>query len=245
MNNNIAKEILSAYRPGGEDARDENFREALDQCENDPEMKDWFADQLNFDREMARALQSIHGPEAGKRSILAALPFDRANQKRRLPARWWGGIAGLGMAAALAFGLIFDNLQPPAAETNPAFQLALAPLAQSARPFDFQSPNSANLIGWLRERGHPIPTSLPEIVLQAEAVGCKVFQDQNGHEISLICFQLEGEIVHIFAFSEATRELLPKSSGWWTEGEWSFYALQDDNLVFATTSRPERFSELS
>lgn len=67
MDNTTAKEILSAYRPGGEDANDPFFREALAQCEHDPAMKRWFYEQRVFDERVAASLQNIRAPESGKR----------------------------------------------------------------------------------------------------------------------------------------------------------------------------------
>ena len=42
MNNQEAKFILGAYRPGGRDAVDPMFSEALAQAGRDPELRAWF-----------------------------------------------------------------------------------------------------------------------------------------------------------------------------------------------------------
>ena len=58
MDNEQAKLILQAYRPGGEDAEDPFFSEALDRARLDPELAKWFAEQRAFDEAMRKALQT-------------------------------------------------------------------------------------------------------------------------------------------------------------------------------------------
>ena len=87
MNNPSAKEILSAYRSDGSDARDKNFEKALEQCRHDPELRAWFADQIQFDASVARGLRQICDPEEGKQAILTLFQVgERVRQK------FWGRI---------------------------------------------------------------------------------------------------------------------------------------------------------
>src|SRR5271156_2792587 len=62
MNNNDAKLILQVYRPGGEDATDPFFAEALEQARLDPALRIWFAEQQAKDERMRGALQIIVPP---------------------------------------------------------------------------------------------------------------------------------------------------------------------------------------
>lgn len=245
MNNQTAKEILSAYRPGGEDAQDDNFREALAHCERDPQMKAWLADQLSFDRQAAEALQSIRGPDAGKQSILATLPFDSRKGRRSRYPRWLG-ISGLGMAAAILAGfLLFSVLAPHKDGHQTPDRLALAPLADAAKPFDLESGEFQTLVSWLEKAGAPIPQSLPDALREAEAVGCRVFDTTGFGTISLICFHVDGQIVHLFAFQKDSPHLsLPSPGQWWEEGGWNFVTLNQGNgpLVIATQTEPDSFS---
>ena len=64
MNTQEAKFILQAYRPGGEDAGDPQFAEALAQAKLDPELAKWFAEQLAFDAAASRALKEVKAPAA-------------------------------------------------------------------------------------------------------------------------------------------------------------------------------------
>ena len=71
MNNQEAKLILQAYRPGGQDASDPMFAEALEQCWRDPELQRWFADQCAYDARIQTKLQeAIPIPQDLKASLL-------------------------------------------------------------------------------------------------------------------------------------------------------------------------------
>src|SRR6267142_3905569 len=85
MDNEQAKLILQAYRPGGEDADDPFFSEALEQARVDPEMAKWFAEQRAFDEAMRKALQKRIPPVGLRDSILLAkristLPFHQGGR---------------------------------------------------------------------------------------------------------------------------------------------------------------------
>lgn len=86
MNNESAKEILSAYRPDGSDAQNEIFKQALEQCQRDPELRAWFTDQIQIDASMVRGLRDIHihSPEEAKQ----AMPLDHRSDDRAELVHW-------------------------------------------------------------------------------------------------------------------------------------------------------------
>lgn len=53
MDNREARFVLNAYRPGGQDAGDPRFAEALEQARRDPVLERWFSESLAFDAAMA------------------------------------------------------------------------------------------------------------------------------------------------------------------------------------------------
>ncbi len=72
MNNQEAKLILQACRPGGQDASDPMFAEALEQVRGDPELQQWFADQCAYDARIGSKLkEAIPIPPDLKASLLA------------------------------------------------------------------------------------------------------------------------------------------------------------------------------
>ena len=99
MNNPSAKEILSAYRSDGSDAQDKNFEKALEQCRHDPQLRDWFAEQIHFDASVARRLRQVCGPEEGKQAILTFANLEnklveKPGWRRAFPF-WLVGIASM------------------------------------------------------------------------------------------------------------------------------------------------------
>ena len=71
MNQDEAKAILQAYRPGGKDAGDPYFAEALALAQKDPELNAWFGEQQAFDARISGSLQQVRVPSRLKAEILA------------------------------------------------------------------------------------------------------------------------------------------------------------------------------
>ena len=72
MNRHEAKRQLEVFRPGGADARDPCFAEALKQLEHDPELARWFNEQRRFDAVMAEGVKAVATPADLKAAILSA-----------------------------------------------------------------------------------------------------------------------------------------------------------------------------
>src|SRR5262245_64307917 len=71
MTAQLAKEILTLYRPDSADAAAPEFAEALLLCERDPELKQWFDDHCAVYRTLRARFQQIHVPEGLREQILA------------------------------------------------------------------------------------------------------------------------------------------------------------------------------
>src|SRR6266852_6732226 len=83
MNNEEAKLILQAYRPGGQDTNDSRFREALEQAQRDPELARWFANEQALDSRISNKVQAAIKPPAHLKSQLLA------QRKIVRPVSWW------------------------------------------------------------------------------------------------------------------------------------------------------------
>lgn len=95
MNNQDARFYLSAYRPGGQDARDPAIAGALEQAERDPSLRAWFAQEHAHDSVVAAKLQSITPPTDLRAAILAG---GRVSSHRE----WWSRPRWMAMAAVVA-----------------------------------------------------------------------------------------------------------------------------------------------
>ena len=96
MNRDEAKLILQAWRPGGRDAGDPSFAEALAMVEKDAELSAWFEEQQAFDARIVGSMQQVRVPSRLKAEILAEnktkpaplLGWWREFFARQSPAAW-------------------------------------------------------------------------------------------------------------------------------------------------------------
>ncbi len=226
--NDQAKLLLSAYRPGGADATDPAFAEALAQAERDPQLRAWLEESQRFDEAIAGKLRGVPVPPDLRATILAGAKFSQ-------PRRWWQGSRVWALAAVLAvLASLFALLRPPTSRLDAWQSDSLAILdsvLSGAANLDVQNPRPATLVDWLREHTAPAPSAIPLALAAHESLGCKTI-DSHGRKVSLICFDLGGkELAHLFTTSRAGLKIEPpekhpvfgKKDRWnlasWSSGE--------------------------
>lgn len=96
MNNQEAKFYLSAYRPGGADARDPAMAGALEQVQRDPALRAWFEREQAHDAAVAEKLRAVAPPADLRAAILAG---GRASGEARV---WWRRPQWMALAATFA-----------------------------------------------------------------------------------------------------------------------------------------------
>jgi len=251
MDNEIARDILSAYRSNGADARDPLFFEALEHADRDPETRLWFREQQALDRQVAAAMREVHTPADGKERLLTMLELE-AKEAAGKPAwtRMWQ--VGLGLAAMLVLTLSIvtfvndrDNLSEHYVVSSENF--SLSQLARNSMPLDFRGKTTNTLMDWLSQKGAPTPQSLPTALQQAVAYGCKIYATENGGTISLLCVEVDGELLHMFVFEEKARALLKVTPWqWWGEGDWNMMAFDEGSQLVAvvTKASPEAINQM-
>lgn len=234
MDNLTAKELLAAYRPDGADTKDPVFAEALQHCQNDPSMRRWLESQLDFDRACGESLARITPPQHAKNALLATAPLDRP---RGFFRRKRAHIA-LPLAAMLMIGFLFFTLFRPEPVLWTPGEFSLASLASNIRHLEFQSDSAVELKQWLREQGAPVPDTLPELLAAAKGNGCNVIEDGHGNQISMLCFSVRNQLVHVFVFNEDTRHYLDlPMDHWQQERGWNLRLLEHDGLSLAIATR--------
>ncbi|HEX4644938.1 MAG TPA: hypothetical protein VH598_04955 [Verrucomicrobiae bacterium] len=186
MNTEQAKFILQAYRPGGEDANDPQFAEALEQVKNDPTLAEWFAAQTAFDGTVARALGTVAPPPQLREMILAG---------RRViePAPWWKRPVWWAMAASIAalFGLAGLWFRGDNSARFADFRTKmLAAHENGLRHVEFENGDAAKMQLWLASHGAETNFALPAGLLGKSAMGCRVV-DWHGQKISMLCYIMD------------------------------------------------------
>jgi hypothetical protein len=197
MDNREAKFILNAYRPGGQDANDPRFAEALEQVRRDPILQRWFDESVAFDAAMTEKLFATSVPSDLRENILTGVKITRAPHWKN-PWRKWAIAAAVVLSATLGV-LIWNNTRPaPVAGWQlQALDAILSSIARNESHFDVISRNPADLVKWLRENSAPVAKKLPNDLDKLPSIGCKTFF-WRGKPVSLICFTIpEGRAIHL------------------------------------------------
>jgi hypothetical protein len=230
MDNREAKFVLAAYRPGGEDASDRRFAEALEQARRDPVLERWLNESIAFDTAMTERLRAVEVPPDLRENILAGVKVGR-------PLRWskpfikWAIAAAL-ISMAILGSLIWHETRPAhlTGWQNEALDV-ISSLVRNESSFDAQSHNADELLAWLRANHAPAAQRLPQNLDKLESLGCKTFS-WAGKPVSVICFvRPDGGLIHLVTMStsaEPDRELkrqprVVQQDRWatatWREGE--------------------------
>jgi hypothetical protein len=210
MNNDEAKFILNAYRHGGQDANDPQFREALDQARRDPDLACWFDEQRELDIRLGTALRSaLVPPQELKSSLLAQRRLVRVSFWRK-PA-WVATAIAAALALLLTVGLLFTGSasRPDFAQ----YRVAMAEFVDGKIDrLDLMSRDLNELRAWLEQQGAPSDFVLPAGLAGRPALGCRL-KEWNGQKVSLLCFELENrEVAHLLVIDREALTGIPLES---------------------------------
>lgn len=212
MDKQEAKLLLQSYRPGGQDAQDPAFAEALALARRDPELLAWFAAESELDLAISKRVRESAVPEDLRPTILAGQRSQR--QVARASFDWWKSPA-LAWAATIALLFVAAIFFHSGANAHVALALyrnAMTANLQSGFSFDVQDSQPAHIQEWLAEHVSLKDLQLPETL--NKTIGCKVFEFDN-LKPALICFTLSDQkMVHLFVVDGArfeNKDFKPKS----------------------------------
>lgn len=202
MNNDEAKEILSAYRHGGRDADDPVFAEALEMARRNPELGAWLTQTQVEDARLAEKLREGIAVPGGLREELLELP----SVVPLLP--WWRRIAWVAPAIAAGLVLLITLgalwLRAPSGPAFAQYRLAMARMLTSEPPaLDMRTDNLEQIRAWSAQQGGPAELRLPSGLTEGQALGCRVV-DWEGRKVTLVCFELAtGRMAHLLVVDGA------------------------------------------
>jgi len=207
VNNQEAKFILSAYRPGGEDACGAAFAAALEQVDRDPDLGAWFAEQRELDVATTNAICSIPIPRDLRANILAGAKISR----RRL---WSKRPVLLAIAASLVLLAVIDGVWTRPTRLDPWQNDALAVVSTFVpghEPFDHEAADSRELLQWLQTQNAPAVDVMPAALQTLPTLGCKTISS-GGKAVSIMCFKMQdGKVVHLVVTDASGLPHLPPS----------------------------------
>jgi len=201
MNNEEAKLILQAYRPGGQDASDPGFREALVQAQRDPELGRWFAKEQELDSHIgAKVKASLAPPPHLKSQLLVQRKIVRPTVWWRRPI--WQLAAAACVAMLLTLGVLWLS-----SSGQPQFAAYRADMAEFAEKkldrLDLMSRDLAEVRRWLAQNGSHGDLVLPAGLGGRPSLGCRLL-DWKGHKVSLVCFELQNKkVAHLLVVDSA------------------------------------------
>jgi len=193
MKTDEVKRLLQVYRPGGQDAADPEFAEALEAARKNPDLARWFAEEQAFDAVLSRSLKEPPVPADLKESILADRKVVRLSP-------WWNArprIAAVAAALAMLLGLagfwVKHQSTSFAGFRNEIIQLAW----NSDQHLEFRSSDLRAVRDWLDRNQAAGDFELPNGLRNLPAVGARIL-DWQGHKVGLVCF-LDGPMhMHLF-----------------------------------------------
>ncbi len=191
MNNDEAKFILRAYRPGGRDAGDATFAAGLEQARRDPALGEWFAREQAHDAVVAGKLREMAPPAGLRDAILAG---GRVSAKPRLE---WRRPAWFALAAGFAVLLGLVKLWPVnRVEASPQLLAEFALHDMAHNDHGSHGEASADLQRWLvadNKLSGPMPIDFEKL----RRTGCRTF-NYEGREMVEICFVRNGAVFHLY-----------------------------------------------
>ncbi|HEU5247885.1 MAG TPA: hypothetical protein VFU09_12425 [Candidatus Udaeobacter sp.] len=230
MDNPEAQFILNAYRPGGQDADDPRFAQALEQARRDPVLEHWFSESIAFDATVTKKLCAIEVPVDLRESILAGVKVSRP---LRSPFVKWSVAAAL-VTMAILGSLIWRETRPPHLSGWQSQALdVISSLVKNESRFNAQSHNGRELLAWLRANHAPAAEALPRELEQLESVGCKTFS-WNGIPISVICFvRTDGGLIHLVTMNaSASDRALNRKPELVQQGHWAIATWRQGEAIY-------------
>jgi hypothetical protein len=209
MNREQAKEILSAFRPGTGDQQDPLFAEALELARHDSELAAWFKERQAFDAAVSRRLETVPLPTNLPEAIRAGV-----NRRWRTAYRRREVLTALAACLMLFLGLAglwwrHENRQP--ATQFAACRRDMVQFLQQFPRLDLETENLADARRWLADTHHLQDVQFPARLQRFPTIGCRTI-DWHGRSLALVCFVVDGEIVHFIVIPRSSIPDGPQSS---------------------------------
>ena len=196
MTNKEAQFILSAYRPGGGDASEPMFGDALRQAQQDPMLAAWLAREQKHGSVVAAKLRELAPPPGLREAILAGVRVSGGTRRG-----WWSRPAGMGMAASIALILAagaFWSLRTFSGETR--LESLVANDTLHGRHGSHGAASNA-LVAMLRQPSTHIGGALPVDFATLRLSGCRSVRFA-GRDILEVCFERNGAELHLYVLRQ-------------------------------------------
>lgn len=187
MTTQEAKQILLAYRPWTDDARDPEVAEALALCEQDADMAKWLKARCATQEAIRIQFRRTPLPEGLKEQIVSEF-------KSRNLVVWWRRPAVMVVAAVLALLIAVSSLWFSAPRSLPedvsfaAYRSRMIRTATRAYGMDLETNDVVQIRAYLAQHKAPADYVIPDNLAQAQSAGCGVLSWQ-GKPVTMVCFR--------------------------------------------------------
>jgi len=193
MNNDEAKFILGAYRPGGHDSGDPVLAEALEKAQRDPALRVWLEREQAFDTAVSAKLRAVQPPSGLRDAILAGAKVSRSRPT-------WVRPLWVGLAAAIVLALTLWSLRPYTSADGGFSTEGLARFAALDVRGDHAGAVHANRAGvvgaWLQDPTNRLLAGIPADTARLQADRCRVVRFA-GRDVFEICFKRDA-VFHVY-----------------------------------------------
>ena len=220
MDEQQARLILQAYRPGGEDKGDPHFDEALQEAARNPALARWFAEEQAFDRAMAAHLGSVPAPFGLRTRILAQAAPPATCPETRVGRLVWPALSRSFFCSRKS--LVCGAVSRPRRTRCPDFAREMVSFIRLDPPLEMESHDLGAIKNWL-DKKDAAPMDIPPRLAALQPAGCRVLSFR-GHDVTLICFHRDGDrLAHLFVVDRAALPKLKPGAGpiFSSEGEWT------------------------
>lgn len=230
MDKETAKLILQACRPGGRDRHDPAVQEACQHAENDPQLAAWWSQEQAVDSALGQKFKSIQPPASLLPEILAGYRVSR----RRF---WFNPTFALAAGILALFTIGFLLLAPSLRQDSfAAFRKDAGKLLAEGLQVDFHHQNPEELRRWLAGKQSVASYNLPAGLSSFPAFGCRTWK-WKGRDASILCFRVEGQLVHLFIIPGTELQGAPGSTTpkFGKVGEYASATWTRDGLTYLLT----------
>lgn len=202
MNRDEAKFLLTAYRPGGQDAAARAFADALAQTQEDAELQGWFERSRAFDAQMAARLQAVEPPAGLREAILAGGRASFGGAARPPRRRVWLAWAAVLVIGAGVAGLVLQRVHRGESEAA----LARFALADVNHPGHLGDPDTPSRVALESGTGALDNGPLPIDFGRMERDGCRTLR-LGGRPVLEVCFARGGIEYHLYIMRRTLRDV--------------------------------------
>jgi hypothetical protein len=223
--------------------------EALAQTRRDPELLSWFNQQRALDAAVGDKLQQVRPPLGLAEKIIAGRKARMAPRRNRylMPLAWAASLVFLLSVGALL-------LRPKPLETeHAALRADMAGFLVEFPRLDLATDQWPSIQRWLAQKPSLARAEIPAHLQKYPGIGCREVQ-WRGKRLMLVCFAVQGDIVHLFVLPKSDVAGAPLGSspmfasvkGWstasWSRGDVTFLALTRGTETFlkGLISEPRR-----